>query len=178
MRKKLPLLCLLVAMLSPAASVFADPYAAMKITRLVEPIPAPAFTISNLNGDETSLDDYKGKLVLLNFWATWCFPCRQEMPDMETLWQRYKDQGLVVIGVSNDDKGKTKRVETFVNKINLSFPILLDSESVVSDLYDVSGIPVSYLIGQDGNVLAQVMGVREWASPDSFALVEHLLQQK
>jgi len=98
------------------------------------------------------------------------------MPDMEKLWQQYKDAGLVVLGVSNDDAGKRKRVETFINKVNLSFPILLDPESTVSELYNVSAIPVSYLIDRNGVLLAKIVGVRKWASPEAFTLMEHLLQ--
>lgn len=178
MKKALTLFGMAVAMLFQTALSVADPYEALKVTRLVEPIPAPAFTVPSLNGTPASLSDYKGKVILLNFWATWCFPCRQEMPHMETLWKRYKDKGFVVIGVSNDDKSKTKRVETFVKKVNLSFPILFDTESTVSDLYDVSGIPVSYLIDRDGNVISQIMGIREWDSDEAFELVEHLLGDK
>jgi len=155
----------------------ADLFTAMNIKPLTgTKAPALNFTLKHLDGTATSLHDFNGKLVLLNFWATWCLPCIQEMPDMEKLWQRYKDAGLIVLGVSNDDAGKRKRVETFIDKVNLSFPILLDSDSTVSELYDVSGIPVSYLISRDGTLLAKIVGVREWASPEAFTLMEHLLQ--
>jgi len=155
----------------------ADPFSALNIKPLADTkIPALGFTLKHLDGTTASLSDFSGKVVLLNFWATWCLPCIQEMPDMEQLWQRYKDAGLIVLGVSNDDAGKRKRVETFIDKVNLSFPILLDSDSTVSELYDVSGIPVSYLISRDGTLLAKIVGVREWASPEAFTLMDHLLQ--
>ncbi len=155
----------------------ANPFTAMKITPLTETKKtALNFTLEHLNGTTSSLHDFSGKVVLLNFWATWCLPCIQEMPDMERLWQQYKDAGLVVLGVSNDDAGKRKRVETFIDRVNLSFPILLDPDSTVSNLYDVSAIPVSYLISREGILLAKIVGVREWASPESFTLIEHLLQ--
>ena len=157
--------------------VTADPFVAMKIKSFSDTkTPALNFTLKHLDGTTASLQDFSGKVVLLNFWATWCLPCIQEMPDMEKLWREYKDAGLVVLGVSNDDAGKRKRVETFINKVNLSFPILLDPDSTVSELYNVSAIPVSYLIDRNGVLLAKIVGVREWASPEAFTLMEHLLQ--
>jgi peroxiredoxin len=155
----------------------ADPFVAMNIKPLSgTKTVAMDFRLNHLDGTTASLQDFSGKVVLLNFWATWCLPCIQEMPDMEKLWQQYKDAGLVVLGVSNDDAGKRKRVETFINKVNLSFPILLDPDSTISELYNVSAIPVSYLIDRNGVLLAKIVGVREWASPEAFTLIEHLLQ--
>ncbi len=174
-------LCLTVLIVSigllNAPFVNADPFSVMDITPVTQKVLAPGFSLDNLNGNSASLIDYTGEVVLLNFWATWCLPCRQEMPAMERLWQRYKDKGLVVLGVSNDDAGKRRRVATFVKKVDLSFPILLDTESLVSDLYSVSGIPVSYLIGRDGRLLAKIVGTREWDSQDAFSLVENLLKK-
>ena len=155
----------------------ADPFAAMDTRPLTDGIVAPAFSLKRLNGNETHLADYSGQVILLNFWATWCMPCRQEMPAIELLWQQYREKGLVVVGVSNDDIGKQKRVLTFIKKMNLSFPILLDDESTVSNLYDVSGIPVSYLIGRDGILIAKIVGTREWDSQEAFSLVENLLKK-
>ena len=151
-------------------------YQAMNIEPLSAPKQAPAFKLEKLDGQQAQLSDYSGKLILLNFWATWCTPCRHEMPAMEKLWQKYQDQGFVMLGVSNDSERHKKRVKTFVRKMDLSFPILLDTESEVSDLYDVSGIPVSYLISPEGQLLAEIVGIREWASGEAFALVESLLQ--
>ena len=160
-----------------APFVSANPFSVMGITPVTQKVLAPGFSLDNLNGDNASLVDYTGEVILLNFWATWCMPCRQEMPAMERLWQRYKNKGLVVLGVSNDDAEKRRRVATFVKKVDLSFPILLDTKSLVSDLYGVSGIPVSYLISRDGIVLAKIVGTREWDSQDAFSLVENLLKK-
>ncbi len=155
----------------------ADPFTAMNIKPLADTKTlAPNFKLSYLDSTTADLQDFRGKVVLLNFWATWCLPCVQEMPDMEVLWQRYKDAGLVVLGVSNDNARMRKRVATFIKRVDLSFPILLDPESTASDLYDISGIPVSYLIDREGVILAKIVGERKWASPEAFALVEHLLR--
>jgi cytochrome c biogenesis protein CcmG, thiol:disulfide interchange protein DsbE len=135
---------------------------------------APDFVLKNLGGGEAGLADYKGKLVLLNFWATWCIPCREEMPGMETLWQKYKEQGFVVVAVSVDD-GSKKRVETFTKLLDLSFPVLLDPESEVSDLYKVSDMPTSFLIDRNGNIISRIVGTEEWSSPEAAQFVEKLL---
>lgn len=156
-------------------SALADPFADLNITPVTTDVFAPEFNTLNLNGNKTNLSDYAGNVVLLNFWATWCSPCRREMPDMEKLWQRYQDSGFVVVGMSNDEGDKRKRIATFIKKVKLSFPILLDPDSKISDLYDVSGIPVSFLINREGKIVAKIVGTREWASPEAFALIEQLL---
>ena len=135
---------------------------------------APDFLSENLLGGEKGLADYKGKVILLNFWATWCMPCRVEMPGMETLWQKYKDQGFVIVAISNDESSK-ERVATFKEKLNLSFPILLDPESIVNDLYKVSSLPTSFLIDENGKIISAMVGSEEWSSPDAIQLIEDLL---
>ena len=137
---------------------------------------APDFVLENLRGGNTGLADYRGKVVLLNFWATWCMPCRAEMPGMETLWQKYKEQGFVVVAVSNDE-GSKKRIETFSKLLDLSFPVLLDPESKVSDLYKISNMPTSFLIDRNGKIISRIVGTEEWFSPEAVQLVEDLLSQ-
>lgn len=137
---------------------------------------APDFVVENLRGGDAALADYKGKLLLLNFWATWCIPCREEMPGMETLWQNYKDQGLVVVAVSVDE-GSRARIEKFSEIFKLSFPILLDPESKVSDLYKVSNMPTSFLIDRNGRIVTRIVGTEDWSSSEAVQLVETLLAQ-
>ena len=153
---------------SPLANLFVVPE--------VERHAAPDFVSENLRGGNTVLADYKGKVVLLNFWATWCRPCRAEMPGMETLWKTYKEQGLVIAAVSVDE-GSRGRIETFSKLLDLSFPILLDPESKVSDLYKVSNMPTSFLIDRNGKIISRIVGTEEWASPEAIQLVEKLLDQ-
>ncbi len=137
---------------------------------------APGFTLKNLRGENASLSDYHGKVVLLNFWATWCAPCRKEMPSMEKLWQTYREQGLVILAVSTDNGGES-RIKSFARRLKLTFPILLDPDSQASDLYQVSGIPVSFLIDRQGRIVAHVLGSKDWASESAFQQVENLLLQ-
>ncbi|MCF6210915.1 MAG: TlpA family protein disulfide reductase [Gammaproteobacteria bacterium] len=160
-----PLLILLVVVPIQAGSL--DP---------AEKPSAPGFTLKNLLGENASLSDYHGKVVLLNFWATWCAPCRKEMPSMEKLWQTYREQGLVILAVSTDNGGEP-RIKNFVRRLNLTFPILLDPDSLASDRYQVSGIPVSFLIDRQGRIAAHVLGSKDWASELAFLQVEGLLRQ-
>ena len=167
----LPLLLLLSGM-SQAAIPLEDLFVVPEAARH----EAPDFVSENLRGGTTGLADYKGKVVLLNFWATWCMPCRAEMPGMETLWQKYKEQGLVIAAVSVDE-GSRGRIETFSKLLDLSFPILLDPESKVSDLYKVSNMPTSFLIDRNGKIISRIVGTEEWASSEAIQLVEDLLSR-
>lgn len=114
--------------------------------------PAPGFTLQTLDGKTASLSDYKGKVVLVNFWASWCQPCREEMPAIEQAYETYKDQGLVVLGVNL--KEKTVPVQGFVDNYKLTFPILMDTDNAVAiDLYKVKPIPTSFFIDREGNLV-------------------------
>jgi peroxiredoxin len=135
---------------------------------------APDFIIENLRGGDARLEDYKGSIVLLNFWATWCMPCRAEMPSMETLWQKYKGQDFVIVAISIDE-GSKKRVEKFIEILDLSFPVLLDPESKVNDLYRVSNMPTSFLIDRNGKIISRIVGSDDWTSEEAIQLVETLL---
>jgi len=107
------------------------------LTTFDPPFPAPAFDLETLNGSPTKLSDYKGQYVLLNFWATWCPPCLEEMPSMEGAFQRYKDKGFTVLAISSDEEGKTA-VEPFVEKLGVTFPIMFDPDKAVSSIYGCS----------------------------------------
>jgi len=163
----------LLLLLSEMAQA-ANPLTSLFVVPEVARQNAPDFAIEKLEGGKAGLADYKGKLVLLNFWATWCMPCREEMPGMEILWQKYKEQGFVVVAVSVDE-GSKSRVETFSKLLDLSYPILLDPGSEVSDLYKVSNMPTSFLIDGNGKIISRIVGTEEWSSPDATKLVERLL---
>ncbi len=165
-------LLLLLSGVAQATTPLADLVVVPEVARHA----APDFVSENLRGGNTGLADYRGKVVLLNFWATWCRPCRAEMPGMETLWQNYKEQGLVVAAVSVDE-GSRGQIETFSKLLDLSFPILLDQESKVSDLYKVSNMPTSFLIDRNGKIISRIVGTKEWVSPEAIQLVEKLLAQ-
>lgn len=136
---------------------------------------APDFTLPQSNGGEVRLADLKGKVVLLNFWATWCAPCRKEMPDLERLWRKYRERGLMVLAIS-EDADADKRVARFATKHRLSYPVLLDRDAKVGRQYEVSALPVSYLIDRGGNVVAATVGMKDWSGAQADALIEHLLR--
>ncbi len=154
----------------------AEPLKDLFVAPEAERQEAPGFEIENLAGGNTGLEDYRGKIVLLNFWATWCMPCRAEMPGMEIIWQKYEEQGLVIAAISVDE-GSRGRIETFSKLLDLSFPILLDPESKVSDLYKVSNMPTSFLIDRDGKVISRIVGSMEWSTAEAMQFIEELLVQ-
>ncbi len=137
---------------------------------------APRFSLRNLKGNLEGLDDHSGKVIFVNFWATWCVPCVKEMPSFENLYRRYRSQGLTLLAVSLD-KGDSTKVQEFADKYKLSFPILLDTEGVAEKLFPSFSIPFSYVIDKQGRVVARVDGAKNWESSETFEAVEHLLKQ-
>jgi cytochrome c biogenesis protein CcmG, thiol:disulfide interchange protein DsbE len=137
---------------------------------------APRFSLRNLKGNLEGLDDHSGKVIIVNFWATWCVPCVKEMPSFEILYRRYRSQGLILLAVSLDKDDSTK-VQEFADKYKLSFPVLLDTEGVAEKLYPSFSIPFTYVIDKQGRVVARVDGAKNWESSETFEAVEHLLKQ-
>jgi peroxiredoxin len=115
------------------------------------------FRLTDLNGKSWTLQDLRGKVVLLNFWATWCPPCRKEMPDLETLYRRFESQGFVILGISDDDPDK---VRGFVQKQGTTYPVLLDPGSKVNQLLHINGIPKTFVYDRDGKIVAQSIDMR------------------
>lgn len=132
-----------------------------------ERVKAPDFTLPDLNGNEVSLSDFRGKVVFLNFWATWCPPCRKEMPSMEVLYQRLKDKDFELLAVSLDRQGSSA-VEPFIRDYGLTFPILLDLNGDLARTYKVRGIPSTFIVDKEGLIAERVVGARDWSSPDSI----------
>jgi peroxiredoxin len=121
--------------------------------------PAPDFTLFDLAGDPVSLSQQRGKVVLINFWTSWCGPCRNEMPALQAAYDELGDQGLVVLGVNWTKVDTAREARAFVQELDLTFPILLDTEGQVSeDLYQVLGLPTSFLVGRDGTILSVRIG--------------------
>lgn len=115
------------------------------------------FTLTDLQGKAWHLADLRGNVVLVNFWATWCPPCRKEMPDLQALYDKYKDQGFVVLSIS--DEGAAK-VAPFIKERNITYPVLLDPGRKVSELYQVEGIPKSFVYDREGRLVAQSIDMR------------------
>jgi len=167
---------LLVALFSPAYSS-AKPSFDSSISKPQVRVEAPAFTLTSLDEGETALLDFKGKVILLNFWATWCAPCVEEMPAMERLWQRLKEKGFVIVALAGD-RGNPKAVRKFSKKHNITFPVLLDRTGDVRRAYEVTGLPTSYIIARDGKISGKVIGIREWDSTESLKFFETLLDKE
>ncbi len=116
------------------------------------------FTLTDLQGKTWTLRDLKGKVVLVNFWATWCPPCRKEMPDLDALYNRFKDQGFVILAISEDEE--TAKVGPYIAEHKISYPILLDPGSKVNNLFQVEGIPKSFVYDREGKLVVQSIDMR------------------
>jgi len=136
--------------------------------------PAPNFSLQDLNGQALSLAKYHGRVVLLDFWATWCGPCREEIPQFVALQDRYRDQGLQVIGISMDDGPKP--VRGFYREFKMNYPVALGTEQVAESYGGVMGLPVTFLIDRDGRLAAKYDGAVEMATIEHQ--VRALLQAK
>jgi cytochrome c biogenesis protein CcmG/thiol:disulfide interchange protein DsbE len=119
---------------------------------------APVFTLPDTDNVDVSLVDLKGFPVIINFWATWCPPCRAEMPALQSVYQRYKDQGLVVLAVNTTYQDSIDKVSIFVSDNNLTFPILLDEMSQTSTDYQIRSLPTTFFIDKDGIIRDVVIG--------------------
>jgi peroxiredoxin len=127
------------------------------------------------DGAAVPLEDFADKLVVLNFWATWCTPCTTEMPTLEGLWREYGGRGLVVIGVSVDRGAPRAVLEPYIRHHGLTFPILLDPDSRAAGAWRVTGIPATFIVRPGGEVAGMAAGAREWNSAEMRALIETLL---
>jgi peroxiredoxin len=136
---------------------------------------APDFTLASLDGKQVSLSAFKGSLVFVNFWATWCGPCQSEIPSLKALYDKMKGRGLVILGV--DLSEPAAEVSKFVKEKGMTFPVLLDPKSAVGMIYASQSIPVTYVIDRAGTVLARKVGFdgSAWDSPENVSLVEELL---
>jgi Peroxiredoxin len=115
------------------------------------------FTLTDLQGKPWHLHDLRGQVVLVNFWATWCPPCRKEMPDLQALYEKYKDQGFVILAISDEDAAK---VTPFISQRNISYPVMLDPGRKVNELFRVEGIPKSFVYDREGKMVAQSIDMR------------------
>jgi peroxiredoxin len=139
-------------------------------------IPAPDFTFPGLDGKMASLSDYKGKVVLVNIWATWCPPCVAEMPSMEKLYRKFKRENFEILAVSIDETG-LKAVAPFMKKNRLTFPALIDSKGAIKPVYRITGIPESFIIDHKGILIKKIVGPVDWATPQVFRFFRDLIQK-
>lgn len=130
---------------------------------VAKPFKAPEFALKDENDITYRLSDFRGKVVLINFWATWCPPCRIEMPSIERLWQKVKGKGIVILAINVGESADT--VFKFTGQLQLSFPIPMDTKGEVIKKYPAAGLPTTYIISPAGVVTHRAVGSREWDDP-------------
>lgn len=146
----------------------------LRITPATQWIEAHDFAGDLMDAKTVNLKDYRGRFVLLNFWATWCSPCLKEMPDFEKAYLQMGHDKLVVLAVGMGES--IEKIKAFFYKYGFSFPLLADNKMEITKLYGVRNIPVTYMIGPDGVVLGRALGIRDWASPDLLAFIDSRLK--
>ena len=139
-------------------------------------IPPPVdFSLLDINGQQFTLSDFKGKIVFLNFWTTWCPECRIEMPSMEKLYKRLNGQDFTMIAVNLQEPAL--RVKTFLKKYPLTFTILLDSKGEIGPQFGIRAVPTTFILDKNGGIIGKALGSRQWDSKESMALFEHLINR-
>ncbi len=137
---------------------------------------APNFFLEDLKGKKLEFKNFKGKVIFLNFWATWCGPCKEEMPSIETLFQQFKEKDFVFLSISVDYEGR-RPVKEFIEKNRYTFPVLLDPKCQVLDLYEVKGIPTTFIIDKKGRMIGKAVGPKNWKSPEVISLLNLLIEK-
>ncbi len=128
-----------------------------------------------LTGGEISLKQFKGKIILLNFWATWCPPCIKEMPSLEILYQKLKKQNFVITAVTSGEKKDI--VQAKIKELKVTFPILLDEDGSFASMYRISSIPMTFIIDKSGKIIGKVSGERDWSKPSIIQYFEKLINE-
>ena len=145
----------------------------MKIIRMHRIAPPVEISLLDIHGKQVTLADFKGKIVFLNFWTTWCPECRIEMPLMEKLHKRFKDRDFAVVAVNLRESAT--RVKNFFDEYKLTFTALLDSKGKIGPRFGVRAVPTTFILDKEGGIIGKVFGSREWNSQKSFDLFEHLI---
>lgn len=152
---------------SPAA--LAQDSGAMLLQRVPGTPPAPDFTLPDIDGRDVRMSDLKGKVVLVNFWATWCPPCRAEIPSMERAWSKLKEGGIAMLAIHVG--GDTNNIWPFLSEFNVTFPVLIDKSSSVSKAWQTIGLPTTYIADGQGRKALRAIGGREWDHADLIASI-------
>ena len=168
-------LLLTVALWAAASPAWADdPLAAMKIARVPPGTVAVPFELKSLDGNSVQLADMKGKVIVVNFWATWCGPCKEEMPAFERLRQKLDPERFALLTITTDLQ--REGIRQFLSSLHVQVPVLFDEHQEVSQAYLVRALPTTVLIDGRGNVVGRAVGPREWDSSQSVHLLQSLLQ--
>lgn len=138
---------------------------------------APEFSLSALDGKFASLSGYRGKVVMVHFWATWCTPCVDEMPTLEALYRAFKSKDFEILAISADEGG-AGAVTAFMRKNKLSLPVLLDTDRTIAALYGTFKFPETYIVDRQGVVRYKEIGSRDWTAPESMDIVRNIIGSK
>lgn len=137
---------------------------------------APSFELPTLSGGKVNLMDYRGKVLFINFWATWCATCKVEMPSMQKLYDRFKDKGFDMLTISVDKD--ISLIQPFMDKYNLTFPVLLDPDSeVAKKQYKTTGVPETFIVDRDGIIVHKAIGPRDWATFETIEAFGQLIER-
>jgi len=166
----LTLLCM-----APAAAQLPLPELSHELTRLSTPIQAPDFQLEDMDGEKYSLESYRGKVVILNFWATWCPPCRREIPSMEALHQAFRDEAFAILAINEWET--EDHVFAFMGQLAVEpgFPILFDLDSEVAQSFGVKGLPTTLLLDPQGRIVYRAVGGRDFDHPEVKKTIRALL---
>ena len=168
-------LCVTIAMVGAGGVAAPDilPVAGRSAVKLGE--PAPNFKLRDLDGHLVTLSDLRGKVVLLNFWATWCGPCRVEMPAMEQLYRTFLRKDFEILAVSTDAQGEAV-TRPFQQENRLTFPILHDDDYRVGLTYGARSLPMTFMVDREGVIRHQIFGARDWGAHEARQLVQMLMK--
>lgn len=136
----------------------------------------PSFDLRNLQGNDMQLQSYKDKLILVNFWASWCGPCNEEAPSMESMYEQLHKQGLVVVGISIDHH--VSQVKKFVKQYSITFPVLLDTDESVASSYGITGVPETFILDKNYKLIKHIIGPIDWSSPNVTAYLSNLIKDE
>ena len=178
-RKQLAIGCAVLAIVA-AIAYGATRYLRKELFPVELGTKAPDFKALTLDSipREKRLADYRGQVLMINVWATWCLPCRVEMPSIEALNKAYASKGLKIVAVSIDDPGTDSTIRAFVKQYGLTFEVLHDAQGRISDSYDITGYPETFIVGRDGIIRKKLMSASDWNSPEARALVDRLLSEE
>jgi peroxiredoxin len=136
---------------------------------------APDFTLKSQNGDNIKLSELRGKVILINFWASWCGPCRQEMPELDQLYQHYRSLGFTILGVNVEENSDAAK--SLLKDVRVTFPILFDNTNKVSDLYKVQGMPSTIIVDRDGNKRYRYIGYQHGYEQEYQKQIRNLIRE-
>jgi len=151
-----------------------DLYAAAGVKKMEEPVATPGFALTTIEGQTIDSSRLRGHVVLINFWATWCGPCKEEMPALKRLKESFAGSRFELLAITTDQQ--VEGIRTFVRALGLDFPVLLDDRKDVSAAFGVRGLPTTVLIDRQGRLVGRAVGPRGWDSAESVALVRQILE--